>query len=254
MSLRVCHNVYIPLRESPSHRSEMTSQILFGERFGIVESASNWLKVVTLFDSFTGWIDGSQAITQEWDPAEKGIITGRELRCIRPDRSVITLMPGSELFRADLATGTFLCADEEWQLVEKPYMQSVSPAGTVIETAMQFLNTPYLWGGRTTGGIDCSGLVQVVYKIHGVQLPRNAAEQAETGEIVSFIEEALPGDLLFFSCENEAISHVALFIAPGKVLHSSGTVKTDTVDHQGIWSADKGKYTHFLRTIRRIRI
>ena len=163
-------------------------------------------------------------------------------------------MPGSELFRADLATGTFLCADEEWQLVEKPYMQSVSPAGTVIETAMQFLNTPYLWGGRTTGGIDCSGLVQVVYKIHGVQLPRNAAEQAETGEIVSFIEEALPGDLLFFSCENEAISHVALFIAPGKVLHSSGTVKTDTVDHQGIWSADKGKYTHFLRTIRRIRI
>jgi len=231
----------------------MTSQILFGERFGIVESASNWLKVVTLFDSFTGWIDGSQVLTQEWDPAEKGIITGREVRCIRPDKSTIILMPGSEIFKADLSAGTFMCADEEWKLAEKPYIEFISPADTVIETSLQFLNTPYLWGGRTTGGIDCSGLVQIVYKIHGIQLPRNACDQAEAGEVVSFIEEALPGDLLFFSDETEAISHVAVLFAPGKVIHSSGTVKIDTVDHQGIWSADKGKYTHFLRTIRRIK-
>jgi gamma-D-glutamyl-L-lysine dipeptidyl-peptidase len=245
--------VYIPLRESPSHRSEMTSQILFGERFGIVDSASNWLKVVSLFDSFTGWIDGSHAITQEWDITEKGIIAGREVRCVKPDNTIVTLMPGSEIFRLDMDEGTFICSDEKWRFAEKTYMTQLSPAGSVIETAMQFLNAPYLWGGRTPGGIDCSGLVQIVYKVHGIQLPRNAGDQAEAGEAVNFIEEALPGDLLYFSGETGSISHVAMYYAPGKVLHSSGTVKIETVDHQGIWSADKGKYTHFLRTIKRIR-
>jgi gamma-D-glutamyl-L-lysine dipeptidyl-peptidase len=252
MSLRVCHNVYIPLRESPTHRSEMTSQILFGERFGIVESVSNWHRVVTLFDSFTGWIDGSQAITREWDPAEKGIIICREVKCLRPDSTNVTLMPGSEIFKADLTNGCFKCADEDWKLAEKPYLQQLSPADSVTETAIQFLNAPYLWGGRTPGGIDCSGLVQVVYKIHGIQLPRNACDQAECGEVVSFIEEANPGDLLYFSGDTEGISHVGILLAPGKVLHASGSVKIDSVDHQGIWNNEKGKYTHYLRTIKRI--
>jgi gamma-D-glutamyl-L-lysine dipeptidyl-peptidase len=254
MSLRVCYNVYLPVRESPSHKSEMTSQILFGERFGIVDSVVNWLKVVTLFDSFTGWIDGSQAITQEWNPADKGIITGMVTECIRPDKTTVTLMPGSEIFNPDLSSGTFKCLDEEWRLSGEPYTQYLLSAGNIPDTAKQFLNVPYLWGGRTPGGIDCSGLVQIVYKIHGIQLPRNSYEQAECGKSVNFIEEALPGDLLFFSGEAETISHVAILYSPGKVIHSSGTVKIDTIDHQGIWSNEKGKYTHYLRAIKRINL
>ena len=252
MSLRVCHNVFVPLRESPAHRSQMTSQLLFGERFGIVDSAAGWLKIVSFFDSYTGWIDGSQVLSREWDASQKGIITCKETRWRKPDNSVEVLMPGSEIFNFELSTGIITIEDEEWQLIDAPFEQALLPAGDIIQTALMFLNVPYLWGGRTPGGIDCSGLVQTVCKIHGIKLPRDAGEQAGKGETVNFIEEAMPGDLLFFSGETDNISHVAMFIEHGKVIHASGTVKIESVDHQGIWSNDKGKYTHYLRTIKRV--
>ena len=142
MSLRVCHNVFIPLRESPTHRSQMTSQLLFGERFGIVDSAAGWLKVVSFFDSYTGWIDGSQALAREWDSSHKGIITGKETRWRKPDNSVEILMPGSEIFNFDLSSGHITVGEEEWQLIDKPYEQQLLPAGDVIQTALMFLNVP----------------------------------------------------------------------------------------------------------------
>lgn len=254
MSLRVCYNVYVPLRESPSHRAEMTSQLLFGERYGITDKIGNWLRVTTLFDSFTGWVDGSQVLSGEYDTKSKGIITGSEITCLRPDKSRVRLMPGSEIHSLDFTTGTFRCMDEEWILAEKPDREHLSPHENLADSAMQFINTPYLWGGRTPGGIDCSGLVQIVFKIHGIALPRNSSQQAECGTPIDFLEEALPGDLLFFSGEGDTISHVGILESRGLVLHASGSVRIDRVDHQGIWNETHGRYTHRLRIIRRIAL
>ncbi len=252
MSLRVCNNVYLPIRKSPSHRSEMISQILFGERYNVTEKAGNWLRVTTLFDSFTGWIDGTQALSSEWHSGSSGIITANKVNCEKPDRSIVTLYHGSEILDLDIQTGKFNCQEEEWMLLDNPYEVTSGSETTIVDDAIKFLNTPYLWGGRTMAGIDCSGLTQIVFKMHGIALPRNSSDQSLCGEIIDFIEEALPGDILFFSGEGESISHAGILIREGRILHSSGSVRIDTVDHQGIWNEQQGLYTHRLRIIRRV--
>jgi hypothetical protein len=251
MDLFICTNVFIPLRSAPSHRSEMVSQLLFGERFQIVDSAAAWLKVETEFDSYRGWIDSLHGGYKKFTENENGIITGKESVCVRSDGSLLHLSPGSELFNLNHRFDSFSIGEESYR-IEGGNAETFSPSATFCETALQFLNTPYLWGGRTNGGIDCSGLVQVVCKIHGIKMPRDAYRQAELGTIVSFFGEARPGDLIYLSGETENISHTGIFLGSGKIIHSSGTVRIDRVDHQGIWRDEPGRYTHRLRVIKRV--
>jgi cell wall-associated NlpC family hydrolase len=117
---------------------------------------------------------------------------------------------------------------------------------------MKFINSPYIWGGRIPSGMDCSGFTQLVCKICGKPIPRNSWMQAEIGDTISFLEETNPGDLVFFDNEMNKISHVGMIISRGLVIHSSGRVRIDTIDHQGIFKQENGDYSHHLRTIRRI--
>ena len=124
---------------------------------------------------------------------------------------------------------------------------------SLADTAMKFINSPYIWGGRIPSGIDCSGFVQLVYKIQGIKIPRDSWQQAEAGESISFIEESLPGDLVLFDDERGKITHVGMILAQGLVIHASGRVRIDTIDHQGIYKNEIKGYSHKLRTIRRIK-
>lgn len=252
-SLFICTNVFIAVRSNPSHRSEMVNQVLFGERFRIVESSGSWIKIETELDSYQGWIDGTHNGFKTFTETGEGIITGHTVACFKEDGSPFLLAPGSELFNMPGSLDSFSVGGNPFHL-DKNEGEKLLPDNSIVETGLKFLNSPYLWGGRTPWGIDCSGLVQVVYKIHGAALPRDASKQAENGQMIEFIEQALPGDLLFFSGEGEGISHTGILVSPGNILHSSGTVKISTVDHQGIWDADAGRYTHRLRFIRRIEI
>ncbi len=180
-----------------------------------------------------------------------GIVTGNQVVCLKEDNTPLILSPGSEIFGLNNDFSGFAIGDRKYT-VRNPQASLLTPHSSMTETALQFLNVPYLWGGRTDGGIDCSGLVQVVCKIHGIKMPRDAARQAELGTIVSFFGDARPGDLIFFSGETERISHTGIFLGSGKIIHSSGRVRIDRVDHHGIWQDDAGGYSHRLRVIKRV--
>jgi hypothetical protein len=252
MDLFICTNVFIPLRAAPSHRSEMVSQILFGERFSIIESSGTWLRIETFFDTYTGWIDSAQYGYVRWNEEFPGVIAGRELICVREDGSQMTLVPGSELFGLRGDFSAFTVGDSDYRL-EEAHASTLTPHTSLSETAMQFLNAPYLWGGRTPMGIDCSALVQIAFKIHGIALPRDASQQAEKGVTVDFISDAKPGDILFFSTDTDNISHTGILLAKETIIHAAGRVRLDRVDHQGIWRDEAGRYTHRLRLIKRMK-
>ena len=122
----------------------------------------------------------------------------------------------------------------------------------IIENAYMYINSPYLWGGRSPFGIDCSGFTQVVYKLCGIRLKRDASQQAEQGTTIKSLEESTPGDLAFFANGTEKITHVGILLPQHKIIHASGKVRVDKIDPQGIFNEDKNTYTHNLRLIKRI--
>jgi len=253
MELYICSNVFVPLRSGPSHKSEMLSQILFGEKYTIRGKAGNWIKVTTLFDNYSGWIDLDHVQPMPVTTEERGLVLKRALRCYRPDGTKLVLEAGCEVYNPNFAEYTFQLGTEKFTTSESFSEEYIKVTESKAESAALFLNCPYIWGGRIPSGIDCSGLTQLVYKLHGIAIPRDSWEQSEAGIPVNFLEEAENGDLLFFDNDKGKISHVGLLLAQGLVIHASGRVRIDRLDHQGIYRDDLNRYTHRLRTIVRVR-
>jgi hypothetical protein len=152
-----------------------------------------------------------------------------------------------------------LYSDHKFHLAQTEYVfegnvidTSVARPEHLVEQAYMFLNSPYQWGGRSPFGIDCSGLTQIIFKLCGIGLRRDAAQQAEQGDLVNFIDESHPGDLAFFSNEEGKIVHVGMVVQSRHIIHASGRVRIDALDHEGIFNQELNKYTHKLRLIRRI--
>ncbi|MGE3825539.1 MAG: C40 family peptidase, partial [Bacteroidia bacterium] len=167
------------------------------------------------------------------------------------DNSLTPVIAGSTLPAYE--HGKLYVGDEEFSFdgeITHPLSDSI-PA-LVSEYATVFLNAPYLWGGRSVFGIDCSGFTQVVFKMAGIQLKRDAYQQAEQGITLSFVEEAQTGDLAFFDNEEGKIVHTGIVLSQGKIIHASGKVRIDKLDHQGIYNHDTKKYSHKLRLIKRV--
>jgi gamma-D-glutamyl-L-lysine dipeptidyl-peptidase len=248
----ICENVYVPLRSGPSHKSEMLSQVLFGEKYAIVEKAGTWIKIETLFDKYSGWLDMDHLQQTADEGYSCGHVLNKPLLCYKNDLTKMVLEPGCEIFNPDFEDKLFVIGKNKYTTIRDFSSQYISTNGTLPDTAMKFINSPFIWGGRVPSGIDCSGLTQLVYKIHGVSIPRNSWQQAEAGRNIDFINEAEPGDLVFFDDDKGKISHVGMIFAKGLVIHASGRVRIDPVDHQGIFKAEISGYSHKLRTIRRI--
>jgi cell wall-associated NlpC family hydrolase len=147
----------------------------------------------------------------------------------------------------------FFLGTEEYELNSDEIIQQPADfESSIAEYAKFFLNAPYLWGGKTLFGIDCSGFTQVVFKMLGKNLKRDAWQQAEQGEIVNFLQEAKAGDLAFFDNAEGHVIHVGIMLNEQQIIHASGRVKIDPIDGQGIYSLDLKKHTHKLRIIKRV--
>ena len=222
-----------PIRAEVSEKSEMTSQILYGETCEIIETEGLYSKIKMDFDGYEGWVNSS-VLKKENSEISKNLVT--------QNYGVFDLPEGRNL----LSLGSEVAFETE------NFVDNNNIRESLVESAKKFINVPYLWGGRSYFGIDCSALVQLVYKIHGIELPRDADKQAELGEARDFVEESEPGDLAFFEDETGFISHVGLVLSPFELIHASGKVRIDSLDFSGIYNAEKNKHTHKLRMVKTV--
>ncbi|MEZ4721773.1 MAG: C40 family peptidase [Flavobacteriales bacterium] len=249
----------IPCRAEPADKAEQVTQLLFGEHYEVKETRKKWLRIITAFDNYECWIDRKQHTPIDEKFAERLSKQKFIPVCLEAaglieqvdSHDLIPIMAGSSL--PFLEEGKFKIGKQEYTFEGQAQLKAEKKnTAAVVHHAMMYMNTPYLWGGRHPFGVDCSGLTQVCYKMIGVNIPRDAYQQAQLGHSLSFIEEAEPGDLAFFDNEEGRIIHVGIMLENNHIIHASGKVRIDRIDHQGIYNDDVNDYSHRLRIIRRI--
>lgn len=228
------HLACLPMRAQASHRSELVNQLLRGETYRVLEQQPEWYYIETQHDQYRGWIAANQ---YQACP---------EATWAAPWTSVATLAthqdPSSSAF-------TYLGSPQAGHY-PKAWL-ALSPIERACTAAHRLLHTPYLWGGRTCAGIDCSGLVQVAYRTGGWSLPRDASQQVACGTPIAWGQQQR-GDLAFFKNEKGAITHVGLVWSAEQILHASAWVRLDALTAEGIWH--QNHLTHHLASLRRLEV
>lgn len=248
MQYGVCNLSIVPLRLEPTDISELTSQVLYGEHFKVLEQRKSWSKIRLAFDKYEGWIDNKQYIEISKDDYKTlqdtpPLLSSELLEYVEDTNKLLQTIPlGSSVHSASLLNHKF----------DGKYTSNEQEKIKLIDTALLYLNAPYLWGGKTPFGIDCSGFTQMVYKLNGYNLLRDASQQATQGEALSFIEESEPGDLAFFDNTEGNIIHVGIIMKDNYIIHAHGKVRIDRLDHTGIFNVEKRTHTHKLRVIKKI--
>ena len=246
-----CNIALIPLRAQPSHRAEMTSQLLFGEIYEIIAQEDNWVSIRSLFDNYEGYIDRGQiSLVRDKEIEtfyiEQNPVTTSSTTLIYDKRRNFNFYvpPGSSLPLKD--SHTIYIGNEWFEIKTIPSTKSME------EIIFSFINSPYLWGGRSPLGIDCSGFNQVVFKIAGLKLKRDASQQVQQGMLIHSIKDAQCYDLAFFENNEGRIIHTGIIYKDQYIIHSSGKVRKDRIDENGIFNLEKEEYSHKLHSIKRI--
>ena len=247
------------MRAEPSEKSEMVSQLLWGETFRVEGQLDSWLRVSSHHDRYVGWVNSLMVSLLEDERWEREVSVpyhvsaaalGVAVNEKTGERAFIPM--GSLLYRYSEESLTFALLHDTFRLEAAAEPLPGGRRAAIAAAALRLLNAPYLWGGRTVLGVDCSGLAQLAYKAAGLSIPRDAAQQAEKGETVSFLDSAQPADLAFFDNEEGKITHVGILLGEGKVIHASASVRVDSIDSEGIFSKAQNRYTHKLRVIKRM--
>jgi len=276
MKTGICNLPLIPLRSEPSDCSEMTTQMLFGELFEVLEEFESWSKIRILSESYIGWCTTKMLQILPFSLFDslknsQPVFTNQLLsKCVmqKGHNSQLLLPAGSRLYLYDAQQSTFPIfkttsfastepVKDNWS-IRPDAVETSAPLNDkfqidqILATATLFMNAPYLWGGKSILGIDCSGLTQLAFSIHGCAIPRNACDQALVGDSVADLTNADAGDLAFFVNASGKVVHVGILLDNSHILHASGCVHIDPIDTKGIYSEQLGKYTHKLYSIKRI--
>ncbi len=236
------------MRRENSHECELVSQLLYGDCFIILSEKNEWLQIKSLDDSYTGWVNNNQVkeiskINAEKITFDDKIFSTRLIDYIETDENKLSsIVLGSNIGACKYFGHKY----------DNPKNKKTNTKQNLIKVASLYLNSPYLWGGKTPFGIDCSGLTQMIYRINGYRIPRDANQQSEFGDTLSFIDESEPGDLAFFDDKEGKITHVGMLLENNYILHAHGRVRIDGIDQTGIFNMEKQKHSHKLRIIKKI--
>ncbi|MCT4574957.1 C40 family peptidase [Winogradskyella sp.] len=248
MQYGICNLGIVPIRLEPADTSEMVTQALYGDVFKVLEQRKKWSRIRFAYDKYEGWIDNKQYFEVEKEQYNQLIESNI---CLSKDLIEFVADANNDLYPIPLGSN-LNCLELFKQSFDGNKITSKNGKANIIKTSFLYLNAPYLWGGKTPFGIDCSGFTQMVYKLNGYKLLRDASQQATQGIALSFIEESEPGDLAFFDNSEGIITHVGIILKDNYIIHAHGKVRIDRLDHSGIFNIDKKTHTHRLRVIKKI--
>ncbi|MGC9331250.1 MAG: NlpC/P60 family protein [Bacteroidales bacterium] len=239
----------IPVRSTTSEHSEQVTQLLFGEQFEVLKKRDSWLYIRSFIDNYEGWINENMAghLSDSIHVKKREeLIVPVVIAHATDDKGRTMYIPGGSMIPVPDDNNRFTLGDRTYTLDPLPDIHI-----TLEKITGQFLNAPYLWGGKTVFGIDCSAFVQIVFRMLGKILPRDAAQQAIEGETICFRHDAVAGDVAFFEDHSGKIIHAGIILNEKYIIHASGCVRIDLLDHSGIYNTDTGTYSHDLSVIRR---
>lgn len=254
MAYAVCRVPVAPLRAEPTHKSEMVSQLLLAEAAQVLEETKEFIKLQCIYDGYEGWCLRSQLVlTSEWTNSDKAqLFTTDWVSSVTINEVMAHVPMGTPVINEANAKRLRDVLRIDYRLIKPWNAANATPAPESIkDKATRFLNTPYLWGGRSVFGVDCSGFTQMVFRFFNIPLLRDATLQATQGEAVGFLQEARCGDLAFFDNAEGRINHVGILLNDHEIIHSSGQVRIDKIDNAGILNTDTGLRTNQLRIIKR---
>lgn len=254
MPFFVCIVPVSPVRAEASHQSEQTTQLLFGEVCELLESTKDFLRIKVLYDEYVGWCQATQLteIEEVQFSSQTTLLAAEWVNNLTVNNQPMQIPFGSSLALLQNGKGTFgkYEISYEGSFIDTKSISIIE--ASIKKFALLFLNTPYLWGGRSVFGADCSGFCQLVFKCIGIFLLRDAYQQATQGEAIGFLQEVRCGDLAFFDNEAGKITHVGILLDTNTIIHSSGKVRIDVIDNLGIINTEVSKRTHNLRVIKRV--